>query len=118
MDTMTRLSFYDRLHRFVADRALRDDWKDWMTDTRAAAAVWDRVWPRARVRSEHDSALFLILLAVCAFEGRPVRRPARLLAQIPDREVELKTDLAARGYLHFTAFDRDPGRPSRSVADV
>lgn len=118
IQAMTRLGFYERLNRFVAENGRRDDWTAWMADRPRVQALWDAVWPQACAHSEHDCALFLILLAIRAFEGTPVDDPADLLGQVAAREVAFKNYIADRGYLYFTAFDYPHGESDEGLDDV
>ncbi|MEA3642487.1 MAG: hypothetical protein VBE63_21450 [Lamprobacter sp.] len=109
MSHLTRTSFFERLYRFIEDNALREDWKTWMRDHRHLEQIWNPVWPAAQEHTEHDCALFLILLAIRSFESDPVDNPHALLIQVASSEVSLKSYIADRGYLAFSAFDYPTG---------
>lgn len=118
MAHMTRMSFFERVYRFVDENALREDWKAWMQDRRRLEDLWSSVWRHAQQHTEHDCALFLVLLAIRAFEGEPVVNPQALLGQIASREVSLKNYIAGCGYLLFSAFDYPVGSIDKGKADA
>ncbi len=104
-ETIDRLHFYGRLTDFIADYSHRADFKAWASDTAHLHALWDTVWTQARDHSEHECALFLVFLAICAFEGRVMETPGSLLDQVARRIVALKLYISENNYFFFTAFD-------------
>ncbi|MDO9224832.1 MAG: hypothetical protein Q8M09_04350 [Pseudomonadota bacterium] len=105
MEVIDRRYFYGRLGLFLVDNCRRADFKDWASDTDRLYSMWDAIWHAAREHSEHDCALFLIFLAICAFEERVVEAPGILLDHVADRRVVLKQFISEQGYFYFTAFD-------------
>ncbi len=102
---ITQLRFYDRLDQFIRTLCLKQGLLDWLARNDAARPIWDPVWPSVRSLSEHDCALALVLLAVCACEGVSLPPADRLIAQLPHQEVDIKRFLIERGYFHFSDFE-------------
>ena len=74
-------------------------------------ALWDPVWPQAKELSEHDCAVLLVFLAVCACEAVAIDAAALLAATVAKHEVKIKKFIAERGYFRFSDFEfpLDPG---------
>lgn len=107
MDTLTRNCFWGRLERFIKDDSLRSNgFKEWAANRARLHEIWAPVWPWVKQQSEHDCALYLVFVAVRAFEGHASSRPEAQVAHIADNIVRLKLYLSDKGYFRFTAFDR------------
>lgn len=110
MSILVRRSFYGKLDQFVRLNALRDDWRNWMADAIRTHALWDSVWSKVSQHSEHDCALYLVGMAIRAFEsdtpkGCTTEEWDEWFADPSPNEVAIKRWIATRGYLRFTAFD-------------
>ncbi len=113
MDLLTRNHFFSNVRRFIFANCRNDKLLAKLADPANLAALWTPYWERASKLSEHDCALFLVLLAVCECEGVAVPEVEALVDQVSASEVRIKQFIADRGYFRFSDFDypseRDDG---------
>lgn len=98
MDLLTRNLFFARIERFIRANCRNEKLLSKLADEKALSAFWSPHWPRASKLSEHDSALLLVLLAICECESVGMVDASALADQIGEREVEIKKFIADRGY--------------------
>ena len=115
MDLLTRNLFFGRIKRFIRVNCRNEKLLAKVADEKALFAFWFPHWARASKLSEHDSALLLVLLAVCECEGVDVVDAAALADQIGEREVQIKKFIADRGYFRFSDFDYPSERDDGAV---
>lgn len=110
MDLLTRNLFFAKIERFIYANCRNEKLLSKLADEKALFAFWAPHWARASKLSEHDSALLLVLLAVCDCEGVQMVDAVALADQIGEREVKIKKFIADRGYFRFSDFDYPSGR--------
>jgi hypothetical protein len=110
MNAMTRNMFFARVRGFISENCRNDKLLARLAEPNALSAFWFPHWAPASKLSEHDTALLLVLLAVCECEGVDVVDAATLADQIGEREVQIKKFIADRGYFRFSDFDYPSGR--------
>lgn len=115
MARMTQGMFFNRLISFIYSNC-RNEKLRLMADTRSdLLAIWEPAWGKASELSEHDCALFLMMLAVCACEGIAPGSVDGMVSQIGQNEVRIKNFIAERGYFRFSDFDF-PGEGAEEAA--
>lgn len=110
MNAMTRNMFFAKIGRFIRANCRNEKLLAKLADEDALFAFWSPHWAHASKLSEHDSALLLVVLAVCDCEGVDMVDGAALADQIGEREVKIKQFIADRGYFRFSDFDYPSGK--------
>jgi hypothetical protein len=113
MNVLTRNLFFRNVRRFISANCRNDKLLAKLADPDNMTALWSPYWERASKLSEHDCALFLVLLSICECEAVAVPEVEALVDQVSDGEVRIKQFIADRGYFRFSDFDypseRDDG---------
>jgi hypothetical protein len=110
MNILTRNHFFRKVMSFISANCRNDRLLAKVADSEKMTAFWTPHWERASKLSEHDCALFLVLLSICECEDVAVPDVDALVDQVRDGEVRIKQFIADRGYLRFSDFDYPSGR--------
>lgn len=105
MYRFTREMFFANVRRFILANSKNEKLRDLTLDGKTLPALWTPIWDSAASLSEHDCALFLIMLAVCKCEEIALHSVEEMANQVGAREVQIKKFFEERGYFRFTDFD-------------
>lgn len=113
MKLLARNHFFRKVRGFISANCRNDKLVAKLADADDLTHLWTPHWERASMLSEHDCALFLVLLSICECEGVAVPEVEALVDQVRNGEVRIKQYIADRGYFRFSDFDypseRDDG---------
>lgn len=109
MQKLTQDMFFNRVRRFILENCKSEHLLALAKDRQILPALWMPVWNTAAKLSEHDCAVFLVMLGVCKCEGIELHSVDEMAGQVGAREVQLKKFFEDRGYFRFSDFDYPGG---------
>ena len=105
MADLVRLHFFQKVAAFIGEQSALPAYREIARDAARREALWAPHWPRLSAEPEHDAALFMCFLLACSLLGIDPARAASAARRTADPEMSMKTFLAERGLLRFSAFE-------------
>ena len=105
MAALVRAHFFQKVVAFIAEQSSIPGYRAIALDRELREGLWLPHWPRLRDEPEHDAALFMCFLLACSMSDIDTERAANVARQTADPEMSMKTFLAERGLLRFSAFE-------------